>query len=104
MKRYIRSNESNWPQELTYADYDQGDQIVEGFLDTLDELDLDSEPAARGGHGTDFFVERSTGKTLDATIDLDEEDAMLDKLYWESTSPSDFKSRIIKYLKQELNI
>lgn len=93
----ISSTESNWPEPLTYAEYDEGDQIIEGFIKALHNLDIYVDPSAQGGHGTDYFYSKETDEEL-AKIDIDEEIEILTDLYWDSYSKKNYRVKVENWL------
>lgn len=87
-----------WPEDLTYDDYDEGDQIIEVFIDVVGDLNLFEEPSSQGGVGTDYFYDGDGGDIV-GEIDMQEEKEQLEDLYWSSTSKADFKEKVKLWMK-----
>lgn len=105
MKRYIRSYDdssvvvtNSWPEELTYDEYKEGDQLIEGLIKAVEIVDIFEEPSAQGGVGDDFFYSVDTGEEL-ARIDLQEETEILKKLYYQSKDADDYANKVADWLR-----
>lgn len=92
------TNDELWPEELTFEDYDEGDQIIEVLIDAVGDLGIFEEASARGGFGTDFFYDDEGGDII-GLIDLEDEQEQLQDLYFNSKSRNDFKQKVIHWLK-----
>ena len=99
----IVSNIQKWPLKLTYNDYPEGDQLIEGFIKAVEELDLFEEPSSQGGYGADFFYDADSMEEL-GSIDLQEETDELTRMYYESKSEEDYVWNVICWLKFILGI
>ena len=88
---------ASWPEELTYEEYPEGDQIIEVFIDVVDDLGLFEEPSGQGGMGTDFFYDEEGNEV--GRIDLQKEAEQLENLYWDSKSKRDFRQKVTKWMK-----
>lgn len=103
MKKIIRSTtitsseEFDWPEELTYEEYDEGDQIIEVFIDAVGDLGLYEEPSTSGGREVDIFYD---DYNVVGEIGFPEEQRILTKLYWKSRSKEDFKRSVIAWLRE----
>ena len=93
---------SEWPEELTYDDYPEGDQIIEGLIQAVDYLDIFEEPSTQGGVGSDFFF-TSDGEEL-GSIDIQEEEEILRDLYHSSKSKEDYYKKVKIWLANFLNL
>ena len=97
MKLYIKAS---WPEDLTYEDYEEGDQIIEGYIEAIEDLGIFEETSARGGYGTDFFFKDDSYSEELASIDLEEEAEILNDMYFSSSSKTDYKNRVKSWLKE----
>lgn len=93
---------SSWPEELTYDEYPEGDQIIEGLIQAVDYLDIFEEPSTQGGVGSDFFF-TSDGEEL-GSIDIQEEEDILSDLYHSSKSKEDYHKKVKIWLANFLNL
>lgn len=93
---------ASWPEELTYDDYPEGDQIIEGLIQAVDYLDIFEEPSTQGGVGSDFFF-TSDGEEL-GSIDIQEEEEILRDLYHSSKSKEDYHKKVKIWLANFLNL
>lgn len=93
---------SEWPEELTYDNYPEGDQIIEGLIQAVDYLDIFEEPSTQGGVGSDFFF-TNDGEEL-GSIDIQEEEKILSDLYHSSKSKEDYYKKVKIWLANFLNL
>ena len=93
---------ASWPEELTFEEYSEGDQIIEVFIDVVDDLELFEEPSAQGGVGTDYFY-NDEGDVV-GKIDLQREEEELQQLYYNSKNRLDFKHKVKRWMKDLCNI
>ena len=89
---------NSWPEKLTYDEYEEGDQLIEGLIKAVEIVDIFEEPSAQGGIGDDVFYDVDTGKEL-ARIDLQEETEILKKLYYQSKDADDYANKVADWLR-----
>lgn len=92
----ISDDKTTWPEELTYDEYPEGDQIIEVFIDVVGDLNLFEEPSGQGGVGSDFFYDEGGDEI--ARIDLQEEEEQLTDMYYDSKSKEDFKNKVRNWM------
>lgn len=93
---------SEWPEELTYDTYPEGDQLIEALINAVTVLDIFEEPSSQGGVGSDFFYTQD-GDEL-AEIDLQDEEQILNELYLDSRSKKEFENKVIAWLSDLCNM
>lgn len=101
---YQPVSKNSWPEDLTYEDYEEGDQIIEGYIEAIEELGIFEETSARGGVGTAFFFKNDSYSEELGSIDLEEEAEILNDMYFSSSSKEDYKNRIKAWLKEFLGL
>lgn len=94
----VLASTSSWPEELTYNDYEDGDQIIEVLIDVVNDLNLFiEESSVQNGRGSDFFYNDATGELL-AEIDINEETEQLEDLYYSSKGKNDFRNKVRNWM------
>ena len=101
--RIVSYKSEYWPPELLYNHYVQGDQLVDGFIVAMNELNLYESPESRNGHIADYFYDSSTGEDV-GSINLYKERDDLRNLYYNSISRDNYISNVVDWLKFNLNI
>lgn len=96
------TSSTHWPKKLTYHEYDEGDQLIQGLIDACDKLDVFEAPSSQGGFGEDFFLDNDTNEEL-FRIDLKEEEKALLSLYYKSTSYDDYVQKVCKWLESNFD-
>lgn len=91
----------DWPPEMTYNEFEEGDQLMEGFIEALESMGLYSEPSGYGSTYTDFILREEDGEELFSISGKDEE-RMLTRFFNTSTSKYDYHDKIKKWIKEKI--
>ncbi len=107
MKKLIKSAsmiKASWPEELTFDDYEEGDQIIDGYVEAVDDLDIFVESDARGGVGEVYFYKDDSYDELLYHLPSEEEDEIISEFYWSSKSKEDYVEEIKNWLRRVCDI
>lgn len=97
---YTPSVKNSWPEELTYEEYDIGDQIIDGYVEALDQLNIFEETDARNGVGVAYLYKDGSYDTPMCEIEIDEQEEILNDMYFSSSSKRDYINKCKSWIRQ----
>lgn len=102
MYRVIKGSSNQWPPVMTYNEYEEGDQLIDCWLTACANQKVYAEPSGQAGIGTDYFYCEESGEEL-GSVDFDEEDRALNRIFNSSVSEEDCIQKMEQYLQSICN-